>query len=120
MRKIPRVRERTATPAELADEGKRCRHAREKTRPLATTTEDEGNLCGALVLLARWRRCCCCNRLVLYVNDQARTDGNVECPTCQGVREALARKLRQTPVLERVALHLWGLFATANDNGAQL
>jgi hypothetical protein len=82
----------------------------------------EGNLVKCLVVFARWRQCCTCQSLVLYVNANARTTGDVECKTCIGLREDLARRLRPArPSLpRRVALHLWGLFATtSNDNGVR-
>ena len=118
MRKIPRVRERTASPAEIADETERCRRAKEASRVLAPkpATEGEGNLCACLVLFARWRKCYVCARPVLYVDARCRTDADVECPTCQAIREELAKRLRPSlPAL--TALHLRSLFSTsANDN----
>jgi len=109
-------RERTATPAELADEAARCRRAREAQR--APAPAQEGNLCACLVTLARWRRCCTCQSLVLFVNANARATGDVECKTCVDIREDLARRLRPArPSLPmRAALHLRALFSTANDN----
>jgi hypothetical protein len=81
-------------------------------------SDDEGNLVKVLVLFGRFRRCSCCGRPVLYVNARCRTDDDdVECPTCQGIREDLARRLRP-PMPTRAALHLRALFTTANDNGA--
>jgi hypothetical protein len=107
-------RERTATPAELADETERCRRAREKARQ-ATEPEPEGNLAKCLVTFARWRKCCVCGSLTLFVNTQARTDGDVECPSCVRVRENIAKRLRPSLPM-RAALHLRSLFSTANDN----
>lgn len=87
--------------------------------------EPAGNLASVLVLFARWRRCCVCRAPVLFVNGQCGTDGDVECPTCTGIREELARKLRPVqpanlhlaPSLPaRVALRLRALWSTANDN----
>ena len=116
MAKIPRVRERTATAAELEEETERCRRAREAHRPLAPAPI-EGNLCACLVTFAKWRPCCVCGAVfVLYVNAQARTDGDVECSTCQGIREDLAKRLRYTKLSDRVRFHLRSLFAVANDN----
>jgi hypothetical protein len=126
MAKIPRVRERTATaqertasPTELAEDTERCRRAREAHRPLAPV--QEGNLVKCLVVFARWRQCCTCQSLVLYVNANARTTGDVECKTCIGLREDLARRLRPArPSLPmRAALHLRALFSTGNDNGVR-
>jgi hypothetical protein len=118
MRTVPRPkktapRERTATPAELADEAERCRRAREAQR--APAPPQEGNLVKCLVVFARWRRCCVCSRPVLYVDARCRTDADVECPSCVRVREDLAKRLRPSLPM-RAALHLWGLFATGNDN----
>jgi len=115
MRKIPRVRERTATPAELEEDRRRCLAA--KTKPPTPAPAQEDNLCGALVFLARWRRCCVCGSLTLYVDENARTDSDFECGLCQGIRESLANRLRQTLLPARVAMHLWGLFATSNNSG---
>jgi hypothetical protein len=125
-------------------------------------------------MFARWRRCCCCQALVLYVGADCRTTGDVECPTCKGIRADLAKRLKPSPgscphchslavfvdeslahpratcggclatwsaltpekppapvqaakvlrarpsLPRRVALHLWGLFATtSNDNGVR-
>jgi len=121
MRRIhERVRERTATPAELADDRRRCLTAREQHRPLAplppTPAPSEGNLVKCLVVFAAWRPCCVCGSLVLYVDARCRTDADVECPTCQGIREDLAKRLRPSLPM-RAALHLHALFSTANDNG---
>ena len=113
MRKIPRVRERTVSPEELEEDRRRCLAAR--TKPPAAA--QEGNLCACLVTFAAWRKCCVCSRPVLYVDARCRTAGDVECPTCQGIREDLARRLRP-PMPTRAALHLRALFTTANDNGA--
>jgi hypothetical protein len=56
-----------------------------------------------------------CSRPLLYVDARCRTDADVECPACQGIREDLAKRLRPSlPV--RAALHLRALFSTANDN----
>jgi len=85
--------------------------------------EPAGNLAAVLVLFARWRRCCVCRAPVLFVNGQCGTDGDVECPTCTGIREELARKLRPRPAAVtclpvRAALHLWAAFGGVdNDNG---
>ena len=115
MRKIPRVRERTATAAELDDETERCRRAREQRRPLAPEPEpSNANLCGALVLLARWRKCAVCGSETLYVNEQAQTEGDFECGLCVQVREDLAKRLRYVKLASRVRFHLGALFA--NDN----
>jgi hypothetical protein len=163
-------RSRCATPEELEDEARRWQSA--KAKPAQATKPEEGNLAAVLVMFARWRRCCCCQALVLYVGADCRTTGDVECPTCQGIRADLAKRLKPSPgscqhcgslaifvdeslahpratcggclatwsALEpgklkhtaspaakvsrpslpaRVALHLWGLFATSttsNDN----
>jgi len=109
-------RERVATAEELADEDRRWQAARAK--PAQATKPQEGNLAAVLVMFARWRRCCCCQALVLYVGANARATGDVECPTCIGIREDLARRLRPArPSLPmRAALHLRALFSTANDN----
>jgi hypothetical protein len=84
------------------------------------TATPDANLCACLVTFAAWRKCCVCGSLTLFVNEQARTDGAFECGLCREIREGLAERLRRTPILERVALHLRSLFATANDNGAAL
>jgi len=81
---------------------------------------NEANLAATLVLFARWRRCCVCGSLTLFVNEQAQTDGDFECGLCQQVREDLARKLRRTPVLERVRNHLVSFWWTGNDNAVVL
>ena len=96
-------------------EAGRFREAREQHRPLAPAPT-EGNLRACLVLLARFRTCSVCSRPVLFVSDQGRSDGDVECPTCVQVREDLARRLRYTKLASRVRAHLADLFATANDN----
>ena len=114
MAKIPRVRERTATPEELRDEAERCRRAREKARQ-GTEPEPEGNLVKCLVTFARWRKCCVCGSETLYVNEQARTDGDFECKLCVDIRDRLAKRLRPSLPM-RAALHLRSLFSTANDN----
>jgi len=114
MRKIPRVRERTATPAELEEDRRRCLAA--KTKPPTPAPAQEGNLCAVLVTFAAWRKCCVCGSETLYVNEQARTDGDFECGLCVEIRENLAKRLRQTPLPARVAMHLHALWSTANDN----
>ena len=111
MPKIPRERERTATPQELEDERQRWERAK-KPAPI------EGNLCATLVYFAKWRPCCVCGALVLFVNPQARTDTDVECGLCREIRESIAKRLRPSlPV--RAALHLRSQFTTANDNGVR-
>ena len=116
MAKIPRVRERTVSAQELRDDEERCRRAREARRVLAPPPI-EGNLAAVLVLFARWRKCCCCQQLTLYVNSQARTTGDFECGLCKGIRADLARRMRPSLPM-RAALHLWGLFSPiGNDNG---
>jgi 3-methyladenine DNA glycosylase Mpg len=117
MARVPRTKERTATPAELADEAARCRRAREAQR--APAPAQEGNLVKCLVMMAAWRKCCCCNRPVLVVDARCRTDADVECPTCVGIREGLAKRLRFAKLASRVRFHLSALFSTGNDNGAR-
>ena len=113
-----RPRERVATPAELADEAERCRRAREAHRPLAPKPEPaEANLCGALVCLARWRKCCVCGSETLFVDERGRADADFECGLCQGIRENLAKRLRYVKLAGRVRFHLDALFLTGNDNG---
>jgi hypothetical protein len=118
MAKIPRVRERTATPEELRDDAERCRHAREKARQVAEP-EPESNLVKCLVTFARWRKCCVCGSETLFVNSQARTEGDFECGLCQRTREDLAESLRPSLPM-RAALHLRALFSTANDNSREV
>ena len=79
------------------------------------TPAPEADLAACLIALARWRKCSACGRLVLFVNEQARSDGDVECGACQKIRENLASKLRPS-LLMRAALHLRALHSTANDN----
>jgi hypothetical protein len=84
--------------------------------------ENEGDLVKVLVVFARWRKCCCCSRSLLFVDALCRTDADVECPTCQAVREGLALRLRpsnshQMSLPDRVALHVKALLFIANDNG---
>lgn len=88
MRKIPRERERTASPAELEDE--RQRWVRATTPPAP-----EGNLCACLVTLAAYRQCSCCRAPVIFVNEQARTDGDVVCGRCEKRREDLGKQCRK-------------------------
>jgi hypothetical protein len=111
MRRVPRVRERTATPEELEEDRRRCLAARSK--PPAPI---EPNLCATLVTFARWRKCCVCGSETLFVDERARTDGDFECGLCVGIRENLAKRLRRTSLAARAALHLWGLFSMGNDN----
>jgi len=82
-----RVRERTATPEELEEDRRRCLAAKAKQPAPA----QEGNLCGALVLLARWRKCSVCDARVLFVNEQARTDGKFICGGCDAFLARLQR-----------------------------
>ena len=119
MRKIPRVRERTATPEELAEDTERWNRAREQHRVLAPAPEPEateGNLAACLVLLARWRKCCVCGSETLFVDERGRSDADFECGLCVQVREDLARRLRYVKLADRVRFHLHALFSTANDN----
>jgi hypothetical protein len=81
---------------------------------------DEGNLCQSLVFFARWRKCCVCGRLTLYVDEYGRTSGDVECKACLDIRDELERRLRYTRLGQRVAMHLAALFRTENDNGRPL
>jgi hypothetical protein len=122
MKNTRRVRERVASQAELAEDRRRCLAAREQHRPLAplppTPAPSEGNLVKCLVVFAAWRKCCVCSRPVLYVDARCRTDADVECPTCQGVRENLAKRLKPSLPM-RAALHLHALFWTGNDNGVR-
>jgi hypothetical protein len=149
MKTIPRgkatPRERTATPAELEEDRRRCLAAKpyrfatvdeferfaEAEEPTRETIEAEraesegdddakpaspdGNLCACLVTFAAWRACSVCGSLTLYVNENVQTDSDFECGLCEEVREILARWLRPSLPM-RVALHLLGLFSTANDN----
>jgi hypothetical protein len=112
MAKIPRVRERTATPEELGEDRRRCLAAKVKPPKPAPI---EGNLCAVLVRFATWRLCCVCGSLTLYVNENARTDSDFECGRCKEVCEILARWLRPSLPM-RAALHLLGLFSKAIDN----
>ena len=113
MKKIARVRERTATAEELEEDRRRCLAA--KTKAPTPPPAQEGNLLACLVMLARWRHCCVCGALVLFVNERARTDGDVECGFCVEIRENLAKRLRPSLPM-RAVLHLRALFSTANDN----
>jgi hypothetical protein len=79
------------------------------------TCTDESDLCQTLVFFARWRRCCVCGSLTLFVDERGRSDGDFECGLCQGIREDLAKRLKPSLPL-RAALHLRSLFSTANDN----
>ncbi len=112
MAKIARVRERTATPAELEEDRRRCLAARMKP---PTPAPIEGNLCAVLVRFAAWRPCCVCGSLTLYVNENTRTDTNFECGLCKEIRESLAARLRQSLPI-RAAFHVRALVATANGN----
>jgi hypothetical protein len=112
MAKIPRDRERTATPTELEEDRRRCLAAKAKA---PTPASIEGNLCAALVRFAAWRPCRVCGSLTLYVNENVRTDSDFECGRCKQVREILARWLRPSLPM-RAAVHLLGLFSTAIDN----
>jgi hypothetical protein len=141
-------RERTATPEELEEDRRRClahkphlfatvdeferfaeteeptretieaERAESKDDDEAKPASPEGDLCACMVTFARWRKCAVCGSLTLYVNSQARTDDDFECGLCQVIRENLAKRLRRTSLPARAALHLWGLFSTANDNAA--
>ena len=115
MRRI-RVRERTATPDELAEDRRRCLAAKAKT-PTAPkpAAENEGNLCACLATFAAWRACDACGALVLFVNELARTTGKVVCGRCERRRKALGEQCKPSLPM-RAALHLRGLFSTANDN----
>lgn len=112
MAKITRVRERTATPAELEEDRRRCLAARMKP---PTPAPIEGNLCAVLVRFAAWRLCCVCGSPTLYVNENTRTDSDFECGLCKGNRESLAKRLRQS-LPTRAALHVRALFSTAIGN----
>lgn len=118
MPKIPRVRERTATPQELEEDRRRCAAAR--TKPPTPAPAAEGNLVKCLVVFARWRTCSVCrSRPLLFVDARCRTDADVECPTCQRIREDLAKRLKPSLPL-RAALHLRAIFEARNDNGVAL
>jgi len=127
MRTVPRPkktapRSRCVTAAELADEARRSREAREQHRPLAPAPEPtEANLCGALVLLARWRKCAVCGSETLFTDERGRSDGDFECGLCVAVREDLAKRLRYVRLAGRLRGHLRSLFtSTANDNATVL
>jgi hypothetical protein len=118
MRTVPRPkktapRERVATPAELAEDRRRCLAA--KTKPPTPAPAQEGNLCACLVTFAAWRKCCVCGSETLYVDGRCRTDDDFECGLCQRIREDLAKRLKPSLPM-RAALHLHALFSTANDN----
>jgi hypothetical protein len=109
-RRSKRPRERVATPAELAEDRRRCLAAKAKAAPA-----QEGNLCACLVTFAAWRTCNGCGARVLFVNEQARTTGKFACGRCDERREAMGEKCKPS-LPARAALHLWGSFST-NDNG---
>ncbi len=121
MRTVPRpkrTRERVATQAELAEDTRRCREAREQHRPLAPEPEPtEGNLAACMVTFAAWKRCHCCQSLTLFVDSQARTDSPFTCGLCAAEIENLAKRLKYARLASRVRGHLAGLFA--NDNGTE-
>ena len=114
-----RVRERTATPEELAEDRRRCLAARAKPRPKL-----EGDLCRALVFLADWKHCEACGASMLFVDENARTDTKFICGRCDERRENLGEQAKlaraasrpRRPLPSRMGLHLWDLFSMANDN----
>ena len=55
-------------------------------------TIDGGNLTKVLTMFAAWRRCRACGARVLYVNEDARTDGDFICGSCEK-RQDLIRVL---------------------------
>jgi len=116
--RVPRVRERTADPEELAQDRQRCLAA--KAKPPTPAPETEVNLCRTLAYLAAWRPCPACGALVLYVNERARTDGKFTCGRCDERREAMGRRLRRPSLHERARFHLAALFTVSNDNGVAL
>jgi hypothetical protein len=100
-----------ATPAELDEDRRRWLAAKV---PPPRPKPDEGNLVGVLRLFAAWKPCASCGARVLFVNSQARTDGDVVCGICQ---LDPAKKLRRPSLPLRMAMHLRSLW-TANDNAA--
>jgi len=56
---------------------------------------NEANLCRTLVYLAAWKPCASCGARVLYVDEQAHTDGDFLCGNCQLRRATLARMFSQ-------------------------
>lgn len=90
-----------------------------RAKPPTPAPAQEANLCGALVLLARWKKCAVCGSETLFTDERGRSDADFECGLCVEVRADLARRLRYVKLASLVRFHLGALFA--NDNhGARL
>jgi hypothetical protein len=88
-----RVRSRKASLEELEEDRRRCLAAK-APEPEPKPEPTEGNLCGALVLLARWRKCSVFDARVLFVNEQARTDGEFICGGCEAFLARMQRGIQ--------------------------
>lgn len=88
------------------------------TLPGTQSGPEAGNLARTLIFLVAWRQCSACGARVLYVDEHARTLSAFHCGRCESRRERLTAQCRpRRPSLPmRAAMHLWGLFATSNDN----
>ena len=103
-------RERVATEAELDEDTRRCREAREANRPLApTAAPTEGNLCACLVTFAAWRKCNGCGQPCLYVDSNACTDSEFICGNCvlrRATLEQLFSRIRPCRVCGKLSARL--------------
>lgn len=122
--KRPVVRERYATPQELAEEHAKWLRAiarsqfeteeRERAQETQRRTEQEGNLCKMLTVFAAWRPCDACGALTLFCDADLRTTGRYICGPCEAhVANILADKRQLRPTFhDRVAAHLRALLGT--------
>jgi hypothetical protein len=63
------------------------------------TSSDEGDMVKTLVFFAAWRLCNSCGDLVLYVDENARTDTQFVCGQCM---ERAERQLASLMEVDRV------------------
>lgn len=105
MARVPRERERTATPEELQEDRRRHLAAKAATSPISGPAP-HGNLAHGLQLFADWKDCPACKRRLLLLT------GGELCGSCVGFIPP-----RKAPSIHtRVAIHLHALFGTVNDN----
>jgi hypothetical protein len=109
MEKIPRVRERTATAAELEEEHRRCLEARDAARLQAALACDEL----ATATFAAWWNCSACGSETLVLDKAGPPPRAFVCALCERAKHDLAKRLRKPSLYDRIKTAL-GFFAS-ND-----
>jgi len=80
----------------------------------------ECNLLRLLILVGAWRRCWSCGTLVLYVDENARTDSAFVCGECQDRRQRFGQECLRAAHGRFSGIKRWFTFMPANDNARPL